>query len=164
MNKAEKRKLKMSLYKHGNMILYIAIFAMASAITIFAAIGRDNGTEFIDESRIAYTEETIAVTNKNTQKVAANSTEGFTEELTTQVATTEEQTTEPEVSTADTSRVKIAVETLNVRAEASQEAQILGMADEGDTFEVISRNGEWIEIDFNGNNGFIKAEFTAAVE
>ena len=57
------------------------------------------------------------------------------------------------------SKVVIQVDALNVRSEASQEAEALGIVDKGEMFQIISQDSEWIEIDYNGNNGFVKTEF-----
>lgn len=162
MNRLEKRKLKTNLYKHGNTIMYAMIFVMASIITIAAAAGRGDGAEYIDESKIASVEETVDVKNKDTQKVAVSEASEDNTEPNTTETDTEAQTTKAEPQQTTVSKVKITADTLNVRAEASQEAEILGMADKDDVFEVIAQTGEWIEINFNGNNGFVKAEFTEA--
>ena len=33
------------------------------------------------------------------------------------------------------------------------------MAEQDEVFRIISEDGEWIEIDYNGNNGFVKAQY-----
>ena len=147
MNKYIKRRLKRKIYKHGNMIMYIGIFAVASIITIASVVSRTDQTDkavLIDVSQMAVTErESIAMKNKDTQKVAAKGEAG--------------QETSKEQESG--SKVTIKVDVLNVRSEASQEAEALGIVNEGETFQIISQGNEWIEIDYNGNNGFVKAEF-----
>ena len=141
-----KRRLKRNIYKHGNLIIYVGIFAIASIVTLVAVASRSDKTVFINKSQVAVTEmESIAMKDKDTQKVAAKG----------QIVDETTKDSEPESG----SRVTIKVDTLNVRSEASQESDALGIVDKGETFQIISQGTEWIEIDYNGNNGFVKAEF-----
>jgi uncharacterized protein YgiM (DUF1202 family) len=161
MNKYRKIRIKRKIYKHGNAIAYIGIFAIASFITIASVAGRSDAVMVLDNSQVAVSErESIALKDKDTQKVAAKS--NLSDEADTSVAETTGaeavQTTvygEKKVGT----KVTIIVDTLNVRSQASQDSEPLGMVDEGETFTIISQDSEWIEIDYNGNNGFVKAEF-----
>ena len=34
--------------------------------------------------------------------------------------------------------------------------EALGIAEQGDEFDIITEDGEWIEIDYNNNNGYVK--------
>lgn len=148
MNKYIKRRIKRNVYRHGNMIMYIAIFAVASIITLASVMGRTDRDKavLIDDSQLTVTEkESIAMKNKDTQKVAAKEE---TEQETSQGAKQESGT-----------QVTIKVDVLNVRSDASQDAEALGIVNEGETFQIIAQDSEWIEIDYNGNNGFVKAEF-----
>lgn len=131
--------------------MYIGIFAVASIITLASVLGRADKAVLIDDSQLAVTErEAIDKKDKDTQKVAAK--EETVEETTIE--------TEPESGT----QVTIKVDVLNVRSEASQESEPLGIVNEGETFQIIAQNSEWIEIDYNGNNGFVKAEFVEVNE
>lgn len=146
MNKYVKRRLKRNIYKHGNVIMYIGIFAIASIITIASVVSRTEKVAFIDDSQMAVTEiESIAMKNKDTQKVAAK-------------GETSQETSETKEQESGT-QITIKVDILNVRSEASQESEALGIVNEGEIFQIISQGSEWIEIDYNGNNGFVKAEF-----
>lgn len=146
MNKYLKRRLKRNIYKHGNLIIYVGIFAIASIVTLVAVASRSDRDVFINKSQVAVTEmESIAMKDKDTQKVAAKG----------QIVDETTKDSEPESG----SRVTIKVDTLNVRSEASQESDALGIVDKGETFQIISQGTEWIEIDYNGNNGFVKVEF-----
>ena len=51
MNGYEKRKLKAMVYRHGNTIMYVAIFMIATVITIAAASNRIDKVAFVDESQ-----------------------------------------------------------------------------------------------------------------
>lgn len=169
MNRFEKRKIKNGIYKHVNVLTYVCIFVVASIITIAASVNRTDQIVYIDEELASQVKESIAFKDKDTQKVAVsesipeetasdgmeNETESITDVPTEPETTIDE--TETEQSMSD--KIRVAVETLNVRAQADEEAEVLGMADEDDVYEVISNQGEWIEINFNGNNGFVKAEF-----
>lgn len=148
MNKYVKKRIKRNIYRHGNMITYIAIFAVASIITLASVLGRTDKDRavLIDDSQLAVTEmESIAMKNKDTQKVAAK------EET--------EQETSKGIERESGTQVTIKVDVLNVRSDASQDAEALGIVNQGETFQIISQGSEWIEIDYNGNNGFVKAEF-----
>lgn len=146
MNKYVKRRLKRNIYKHGNLIIYVGIFAIASIVTLVAVASRSDRDVFINKSQVAVTEmESIAMKDKDTQKVAAKG----------QIVDETTKDSEPESG----SRVTIKVDTLNVRSEASQQSEAMGIVDKGETFQIISQGSEWIEIDYNGNNGFVKAEF-----
>lgn len=37
------------------------------------------------------------------------------------------------------------------------------MVDQDEVFEVISQQGDWVEINYNGNNGFVKSEYVENV-
>ncbi len=151
MNRFEKRKLKANLYKHGNTIMYVTIFVMASLITIAAAVNRTGKVDYIDESMIASTEkESVALKNSNTNKVAATETNASTTEAPIE-ETTQPQTTELQTESVSVAKLKVTADTLKVRAQASQESEMIGMVDRDQIFDVISQNGEWIEINYNGN-------------
>ena len=146
MNKYMKKRLKRNIYKHGNLMIYIGIFAIASIVTIASVVSRTDKVVFIDDSQLAVTEkESIAMKDKDSYKVAAKD-----EKVNTSTKKQEYESG---------SKVVIQVDALNVRSEASQEAEALGIVDKGEMFQIISQDSEWIEIDYNGNNGFVKTEF-----
>ncbi|WP_418583746.1 SH3 domain-containing protein [Parasutterella excrementihominis] len=92
----------------------------------------------------------VAVGESETEENVSNDvTENITD------VPTEPDTTagEPDTSRITGNKIKVTADTLNVRAQASEEAEVLGMADEDDVYTIISEQGEWIEIDYNGNNG-----------
>lgn len=165
MNRYERRKFKANLYKHANTIMYVAIFVIAGAITIAAAINRTDNIAYVDESQIASSEkEAVDIKNSTTQKVASTETQS---EIATEIDTTiaEPTVTEPETTEqVSTMRVKVTTETLFVRAQASGDSDIIGMVEIDSAYDVLSQNGEWIEIDYNGARGFINAEFTEVIE
>ena len=172
MNRFEKRKLKTNLYKHGNTIMYITIFVMASVITIAAAMNRTDDVMYVDETKIAEVpRESVEIKNSSTNKVSSmeTNTKAVTEQKTTQTQTTQSQTKEPQTTeprrsqTTDT-KIRVTADTLKVRAEASQDSEMLGMVDMDSVFDVISQKGEWIEINYNGNRGYINSEFTEFTE
>ena len=72
MNINNKEELKKQLYIHRNRIFYIAVFAIASIITIASVIGRNDKIVLVDSSQLVVSEkESIDVKNKDEQKVAA---------------------------------------------------------------------------------------------
>ncbi len=71
----------------------------------------------------------------------------------------EDGSVEPTVSIESGSRVTIA-ETVNVRATASLDGERLGVAYEGDRYEVLSGdNNGWTKIAYDGQEGYVKTEF-----
>ena len=133
----DKRKLKRNIYKHGNAIIYLCIFAVASIITLVAVLSRTDRVMIVDDSQIAISEDTQKVASKD--KAVETTTVGIQKTTGT--------------------KVKVVVDTLNVRSEAAQDSDALGMAEQDEVFRIISEDGEWIEIDYNGNNGFVKAQY-----
>ena len=48
---------------------------------------------------------------------------------------------------------------VNVRAEASTEAGVLGKINKGTEFEILDKDGSWFEISYNGNSGFVSKDY-----
>lgn len=48
---------------------------------------------------------------------------------------------------------------VNVRSAASQDASKLGVASAGTVYNLLEDLGEWYHIDYEGNNGYVKAEY-----
>ena len=48
---------------------------------------------------------------------------------------------------------------VNVRNAASQDADKIGVAQGEATFNVLEDQGEWLKIEYNGQTGYVKAEF-----
>ena len=147
MNINNKEELKKQLYIHRNRICYIAVFAIASIITIASVIGRNDKIVLVD-SLVVSEKESIDVKNKDEQKVAA---------VDRNDATVEDTHIETENTTG--SKIVINTDILNVRKDATEDSEALGIAEQGDEFDIIAEDGEWIEIDYNGNNGYVKQEY-----
>ena len=52
-----------------------------------------------------------------------------------------------------------AIDNVNVRATANQSAEKLGVVTNGETLELIANEGEWCKVKYNGQIGYVKAEF-----
>lgn len=48
---------------------------------------------------------------------------------------------------------------VNVRNAASQTADRIGVAQEGNIYNLLENQGEWLKIDYNGQTGYVKTEF-----
>ncbi len=48
---------------------------------------------------------------------------------------------------------------VNIRAAASQTAEKLGIAAGGDVLELVAKEGEWYKVIYNGQIGYVKAEY-----
>lgn len=71
---------------------------------------------------------------------------------------------EPEQSEEETVvKVSIAVNSLNVRAEASTDSASLGKVSLGQTFTKLGESGEWTQIDYNGTPAYVKTEYIQEV-
>ena len=46
----------------------------------------------------------------------------------------------------------------NVRAEASTDADILGVISAGEQVEKTGTDGEWVQIDYDGETGYIRGD------
>ena len=165
------RNRKRRLYRNVNNLMYAGIFVMAAIITIAAAVSRNNKIEYVDTAQMASTE-SIRVNNSNTDKVAAKAEE-TTKKSKKKVVTTSveaETTTEPETTTTGENnlelggRIKITADTLYVREEASADSSVLGMASTGDEFYVLGKEGDWVLVNYQGNDGYIKAEFAESAD
>ena len=66
---------------------------------------------------------------------------------------------EASVSTkADDGTMLTATDDCNVRAEANTDAEILGVISAGDQVEKLGADGEWIQIDYDGETGYIRGD------
>lgn len=176
MNRFEKRKLKANLYRHGNTIMYVVIFVMASLITIAAAANRTENIVYVDESTLA-SSESVEIKNSSTDKVAATETGEETvtetgeekttengERAATEPETTQQMESEPQTEPVSVTKVKVTADTLIVRTEPSAESDMIGTINMDDVYEVVSQTGEWIEINYDGNKGYINSQFTEIAE
>ena len=48
---------------------------------------------------------------------------------------------------------------VNVRAEAGTGADVLGKINKGTEFEILDKDGNWFEISYNGNRGFVSKDY-----
>lgn len=53
----------------------------------------------------------------------------------------------------------INTQTLRVRTEADIDSSVLGLVAEGDVYEVVREDGDWLVIDFEGDSGYINSEY-----
>ena len=59
---------------------------------------------------------------------------------------------------AENGTILTATEECNVRAEASTDAEILGVISGGDQVEKTGTEGEWVQIDYDGETGYIRGD------
>ncbi len=52
-----------------------------------------------------------------------------------------------------------ALENVNVRAAASQTAELLGLLTGGESLELLASEGEWVKVKFEGQVGYVKSEY-----
>ncbi|MBR3308132.1 MAG: cell wall hydrolase [Lachnospiraceae bacterium] len=58
-----------------------------------------------------------------------------------------------------TDQAFITAENLRVRKAPDAEADIYGLVNKGETYEVLSQENGWVEIDYDGENGYISADY-----
>lgn len=56
---------------------------------------------------------------------------------------------------------KVNTMTLRVREKKSEDASVLGLVSEGESYRVLGRSGKWIKIDFNGKKGYVAKEYVS---
>lgn len=66
-----------------------------------------------------------------------------------------EETDSSASGSAAVGTILTATETCNVRAEASSDGEIIGGLDEGDEVEKLGQEGEWIQIEYDGETGYV---------
>jgi len=67
--------------------------------------------------------------------------------------------TDTTASDSASTRSVTATTNVNVRNAASQDADKIGSAKENATYTVLEELGEWLKIDYNGQTGYVKAEY-----
>lgn len=53
---------------------------------------------------------------------------------------------------------------VNVRAEASSDAEVLGRIDKGTAYAVLEKSGGWVAISFEGGTGYVSADYFEVTE
>lgn len=184
------RNRKLRQYRNVNKLTYLGIFVTAAIITIAAASSRTDKITYVDMARMTSIE-SIELNNSKTDKVAAqvettteatsyeNVTDDTVDETADDVSANafDDETTQnvPETSTESVSvdsannldlgaRVQVTADTLYVRAEMSTDSDIVGIASMDDEFYVLEKEGEWVLINYQGQDGYVKAEFLKSAE
>ena len=104
--------------------------------------------------------ETEAGTEAGTESAAEGSAG---EEQTEAAAETESESAEEEQAGEGT--LVEAIDVVNIRSSDSENADILGKAQIGDTFTLLeSRQNGWSKVEYDGGEAFMKSEFLAAAE
>lgn len=89
--------------------------------------------------------------------------------VTQEPSTTEPTPSEPESQEPVIERVKVLMNNVNVRKNATTSSSSLGKVDKGEIFEVKERvtgssDGKvWVKIDYNGKTGYIRSDFLEEV-
>ncbi|MCR5337749.1 MAG: SH3 domain-containing protein, partial [Lachnospiraceae bacterium] len=111
-----------------------------------------NGTEAFVKSDFLQVDEAPA----ETQTAEGESTDGGES---TEAAQTTTTTTTDTSSLAGKSTVNIK-ESVNVRKSASQDADKIGVAYQGENYKLLQAQADgWCKIEFNGQTGYVKSEF-----
>lgn len=184
------RNRKLRQYRSVNKLTYLGIFVTAAIITIAAASSRTDKITYVDMAKMTSIE-SIELNNSKTDKVAAqvettteatsyeNVTDDTVDEPADDVSANafDDETTQnvPETSSESVgvdsannldlgARVKVTADTLYVRAEMSTDSDIVGIASMDDEFYVLEKEGEWVLVNYQGQDGYVKAEFLKSAE
>ena len=76
-------------------------------------------------------------------------------------ATTATTTTATEASTTAENVVTVNTDAVNIREKPSTSSDILGSVGKGRKLEVISKSGEWTQVQFNKVKGYILSKFVS---
>ena len=101
---------------------------------------------------------TEAVTTKVTAK-ADSQTQTGAGETTQAESTTEVETTTVATETVKTGTKRYTTDMLNLRKEANKDSEVVDQIDPGEQVEVIAVAGEWTNIKYNGNTGYVLSEY-----
>ena len=131
----------------------IGQIAMGETITRYEA--RENGW-----SRVNYNGSDGYIKSEYLEPVSQGQTASETTESTeTAEESTETQTATETGSLAGKSKITIK-ETVNVRKSSSQDSEKIGVAYQGENYELIMEQADgWCKIKFNGETGYVKTEF-----
>lgn len=97
--------------------------------------------------------------NNGWSKVIYDDKEAYIKSDYLEVVSTESTDTTAGTTTDTTVKTVTAKTNVNVRNAASQDADKIGVAQGEATFKVLEDMGEWLKIDYNGQTGYVKAEF-----
>ncbi|PWL52413.1 MAG: hypothetical protein DBY38_10795 [Clostridium cadaveris] len=53
---------------------------------------------------------------------------------------------------------------LRIRSKASTDSEIIGYLNNGDTFDILGKEGQWYQISRNGTNGYIHGDYVKVIE
>lgn len=98
----------------------------------------------------------ILETNESWIRISTGSMEGWVSSEFVTSSSGQAQTS-PTESTSSTTA--ISTDNLNVRNDASIQADIIGKLSKGEQVNVISSTKEWVQIDFKGQKGWVSAQY-----
>lgn len=114
-----------------------------------------------DEKLAAFVQETIPNAISAWAEAYAQTAAEVPETEVTETETPEEQ--EPESETVDepeaTSEIVVTTDKVNVRAEASTDAEKLGSVERGASLTRTGTEGDWSIVEYDGKVGYIKSEY-----
>lgn len=111
---------------------------------------------------ITVTANWVYISNNNISGwIFKTSIEGAEKAATTTTATTATTTTATEASTTAENVVTVNTDAVNIREKPSTSSDILGSVGKGRKLEVISKSGEWTQVQFNKVKGYILSKFVS---
>lgn len=139
------------------IIIAVVIVGIIIAVVIFFMSKQSDNHPKVSTPTAMNSEEVTeaVVTEITTTDVTTTITTTTTVQTTTEVSTT----TEAEHSFEKTGYVKISDGFLNVRKGPSASADKLGTLENNTAVTIIGDTGDWYEIDFNGQTGYVSIEF-----
>jgi N-acetylmuramoyl-L-alanine amidase len=98
----------------------------------------------------------ILETNESWIKISTDSLEGWVSSEFISSSNGQAQTTPTETTSSNTAK---ATDNLNVRNDASLQADIIGKLSKGEQVNVISSTKDWVQIDYKGQKGWVSAQY-----
>lgn len=104
--------------------------------------------------------DSVNALEESLEQSTEQSTEEETQEVSTEDSSEEEEVDEEPVEQQPvTVSVQVTANSVNVRSTASTSGTVLGKATRGSSYTVLSVEGDWTKIDYNGTPAYIKSEF-----
>jgi N-acetylmuramoyl-L-alanine amidase len=97
--------------------------------------------------------------NENWLKISTSEVEGWVSDEFVQLSNVQAPDNSTDSKTTTNTTATVTVDGLNIRSDAMLTASIIGRAQKGEKLEVISSTKDWVQINYQGQNAWISAEF-----
>lgn len=146
-------------YRYIKRNLFVASAVLASAAGIGAVVKYGEALDHTAEYEAANT--VYEVVEIATEEITEEETEEITEDSDADIAVEDDDiaATTEEASEFDGKFVAKVTDTLNVRSEASSDADIVGKLFDGNVGDILEEDGDWVEISSGDVIGYVSCEY-----